>query len=169
MTNQFTNKAYLLIGGNVGDRIKNLDSAVKAINRNCGKVVNKSKIYETAAWGNENQPSFLNQLLIIETGKAPFDLLNSILNIESQLGRERNIRYGPRLIDIDILYYNDIILKTPQLTIPHPRISERNFSLIPLMELSPYKVDPELNLSITELHKACKDQLSVNIFNETEK
>ena len=110
MTNQFTNKAYLLMGGNVGERITNLNAAAAAISESCGKILTKSKVYETAAWGNENQPNFLNQLLVIETRLLPIDLLNQILNIESELGRKRDVPNDPRTIDIDILYYNDLTI-----------------------------------------------------------
>jgi 2-amino-4-hydroxy-6-hydroxymethyldihydropteridine diphosphokinase len=164
MTNQFTNKAYLLIGGNIGERISNLNAASAAIEESCGKIIAQSKIYETAAWGNENQPNFLNQLLIIETRLKPIDLLNQILNIETELGRKRDIPNDPRTIDIDILYYNDLVLKSAALTIPHPRIRKRRFSLVPLMETAPDLVDPDLNLSISEMYVQCDDQLAVNLF-----
>jgi 2-amino-4-hydroxy-6-hydroxymethyldihydropteridine diphosphokinase len=164
MTNQFTNKAYLLIGGNIGERISNLNAASAAIEESCGKITAQSKIYETAAWGNENQPNFLNQLFIIETCLMPMDLLNQILNIESVLGRKRDVPNDPRTIDIDILYYNDLVLKSKALTIPHPRIGKRRFSLVPLMEIAPDMVDPDLNLTIREMYERCDDQLAVNLF-----
>jgi 2-amino-4-hydroxy-6-hydroxymethyldihydropteridine diphosphokinase len=164
MTNQFTNKAYLLMGGNVGERITNLNAAAAAISESCGKILTKSKVYETAAWGNENQPNFLNQLLVIETRLLPIDLLNQILNIESELGRKRDVPNDPRTIDIDILYYNDLVLKSAALTIPHPRIGKRKFSLVPLMEIAPDLVDPDLNLSIREMYERCDDLLAVNPF-----
>jgi 2-amino-4-hydroxy-6-hydroxymethyldihydropteridine diphosphokinase len=164
MTNQFTNNAYLLMGGNVGERICNLQAATTAIEKSCGKILAKSKIYETAAWGNENQPNFLNQLLVIETRLLPIELLNQILNIEAELGRKRDIPNDPRTIDIDILYYNELVLKSEALTIPHPRINKRKFSLVPLLEIAPDKVDPALNLSIREMYKRCDDQLAVNLF-----
>jgi 2-amino-4-hydroxy-6-hydroxymethyldihydropteridine diphosphokinase len=164
MTNQFTNKAYLLMGGNVGERITNLNAAAAAISESCGKILTKSKVYETAAWGNENQPNFLNQLLVIETRLLPIDLLNQILNIESELGRKRDVPNDPRTIDIDILYYNDLVLKSAALTIPHPRIGKRRFSLVPLMEIAPDLVDPDLNLSIREMYERCDDLLAVNPF-----
>jgi 2-amino-4-hydroxy-6-hydroxymethyldihydropteridine diphosphokinase len=164
MTNQFTNKAYLLMGGNVGERITNLNTAAAAISESCGKILTKSKVYETAAWGNENQPNFLNQLLVIETRLLPIDLLNQILNIESELGRKRDVPNDPRTIDIDILYYNDLVLKSAALTIPHPRIGKRMFSLVPLMEIAPDLVDPDLNLSIREMYERCDDLLAVNPF-----
>jgi 2-amino-4-hydroxy-6-hydroxymethyldihydropteridine diphosphokinase len=164
MTNQFTNKAYLLMGGNVGERITNLNTAAAAISESCGKILTKSKVYETAAWGNENQPNFLNQLLVIETRLLPIDLLHQILNIESELGRKRDVPNDPRTIDIDILYYNDLVLKSAALTIPHPRIGKRMFSLVPLMEIAPDLVDPDLNLSIREMYERCDDLLAVNPF-----
>jgi len=164
MTNQFTNKAYLLMGGNVGERITNLNAAATAISESCGKILTKSKVYETAAWGNENQPNFLNQLLVIETMLLPIDLLHQILNIESELGRKRDVPNDPRTIDIDILYYNDLVLKSAELTIPHPRIGKRRFSLVPLMEIAPDLVDPDLNLSIGEMYERCDDLLAVNPF-----
>jgi 2-amino-4-hydroxy-6-hydroxymethyldihydropteridine diphosphokinase len=161
MPNQFTNSAYLLIGGNLGDRIGNLSQATEAIRNACGKLIGQSMIYETAAWGKTDQPDFLNQLLQIETNLSPADLLQSILHIENKLGRKRDLRFGARIIDIDILYYADIIWDTPELVIPHPRIAERLFTLVPLMELAPDLVDPRSGYTVAEMLSNCKDTLSV--------
>jgi 2-amino-4-hydroxy-6-hydroxymethyldihydropteridine diphosphokinase len=162
MPNQFTNKAYLLIGGNLGDRIGNLFLAIEAISHTCGKVTEQSQVYETAAWGKTDQPDFLNQLLLIETILSPEELLQSVLEIETKLGRKRELRFGARTIDIDILYYADLIIESPELVIPHPRIAERLFTLVPLMELAPDLIDPRSGCTIAGMLHNCNDTLSVS-------
>lgn len=162
MPNQFTNNVYLLIGGNLGDRVGNLTRATEAISNSCGRLTGRSMIYETAAWGKTDQPDFLNQLLQIETSLSPVQLLQSILDIENKLGRKRDLRFGARIIDIDILYYADLIMDTAELVIPHPRIAERLFTLVPLMELAPDLVDPQSGYTVAEMLSNCKDTLSVS-------
>src|SRR5689334_11033299 len=121
------NKAYLLIGGNVGDRHKNLEQAVQLVEGQAGKVAERSSIYETAAWGKEDQPPFLNQVLHVETELGPQALLQSILKAEQEMGRTRKEKYGPRTIDIDILLFNDDAVDTKELVIPHPQLHLRRF------------------------------------------
>lgn len=131
------NKVYLGLGTNMGDRLNYLDSACELIQNNSKiKILKKSKIYETKAWGYTDQADFLNMCLEIETSLNEYDLLEFCHEVEQKLNRERIIRWGPRTIDIDILFFNDIILKDENLHIPHPRISERAFVLIPLMDLN---------------------------------
>ena len=131
------NKAYLGLGTNMGDRIEYLLSACKILSENKDiNITNKSKIYETKAWGYTDQADFLNMCLEIETSLDEFKLLEVCESVEQKLNRERIIRWGPRTIDVDILFYNDIILNDEKLSIPHPRISERAFVLIPLMDLN---------------------------------
>ncbi|MGE5108119.1 MAG: 2-amino-4-hydroxy-6-hydroxymethyldihydropteridine diphosphokinase, partial [Sphingobacteriales bacterium] len=126
-----------------------------------GKVLRKSSLYETAAWGNSNQPDFLNQALVIETKKPVADVMLQILTIEKDMGRKRTVKNAPRLIDIDILFYNKEIYNNTNLTIPHPQIQNRRFVLVPLNELMPQFKHPVLNKSIHELLFRCKDKLEV--------
>ncbi len=158
------NKAYLLIGGNKGDRLKTLQQAVRSIDARAGKVLTESPVYETAAWGKTDQASFLNQALLIETPYAPDSLLEKLLQIEREMGRIRQEKYGPRTIDIDILLYNDLHLETARLTIPHPELANRRFALVPLNELAPELRHPVLHDSIQSLLKHCKDSLEVTLY-----
>lgn len=154
-------KAYLLTGGNMGNRKRNLKTASKLILEKCGVVNAASSLYETAAWGNTNQPSFLNQALEIETKLTAPQLMRSILKIEKEMGRVRKEKYGPRIIDIDILFYGDEIHDLKLLQLPHPELQNRKFALLPLAEIAPNLKHPVLKKKITTLLKACKDQLEV--------
>ena len=131
------NKAYLLTGGNEGDRYLNLQQARTNIELICGQLLQVSSLYETAPWGKTDQADFLNQVLLIETKWSPQALLKAILRIEEKGGRIRTVKNAPRTIDIDILFYDQLIIEEPGLTIPHPRIAERRFVLEPLNEISP--------------------------------
>jgi 2-amino-4-hydroxy-6-hydroxymethyldihydropteridine diphosphokinase len=155
------NKAYLLTGGNEGDRYMNLRQAKTNIEHICGRLLRVSSLYETAPWGNTNQPDYLNQVLLIETNMSPDLLLTSILTIEEKGGRIRTVKNAPRTIDIDILFYNNLVLDKPGLRIPHPRIAERRFVLEPLNEISPGFVHPVLAKTIHQLLLECKDVLAV--------
>ncbi|HEU4469830.1 MAG TPA: 2-amino-4-hydroxy-6-hydroxymethyldihydropteridine diphosphokinase [Flavisolibacter sp.] len=155
-------EAYLLTGGNTGDREAYLSKAAHQVAERCGPVLRRSSLYETAAWGMEEQPPFLNQVLLIKTALEPLRLLQTILSIEEALGRKRTLKYGPRTIDIDILFYNDTILQLEGLHIPHPRIQDRRFVLVPLNELAPGKIHPVLQKTLAALLKACEDPLEVN-------
>lgn len=131
------NKAYLGLGTNMGDRETYLSSAVKLLdNYENITVTNKSKIYETKAWGYIDQADFLNMCIEIKTSLNEYELLKVCQEVELKLNRERIIRWGPRTIDVDILFFNDVILNNEDLYIPHPRISERAFVLIPLMDIN---------------------------------
>jgi len=158
------NEAYLLTGGNIGDRLQHLLQAKTEISKSCGTILQKSSVYETAAWGNEQQESFLNQVLKIETEKTAQQLLLSILQIEEDLGRKRAQKYGPRTIDIDILFFNGEVVEEPGLTIPHPQIQNRRFVLVPLNEIAAHKVHPVLNKTMAQLLSECPDSLAVNKF-----
>jgi 2-amino-4-hydroxy-6-hydroxymethyldihydropteridine diphosphokinase len=155
------NKAYLLTGGNEGDRYLNLQQARTNIEHICGRIIQVSSLYETAPWGNSNQADFLNQVLIVETQMNPHELLAAILFIEEKGGRIRTVRNAPRTIDIDILFYNQLVLDQPGLHIPHPRIAERRFVLEPLNEISPDLIHPVSGKSIRQLLQECKDELAV--------
>ena len=156
------NEAYLLIGGNVGNRMEWLEKARKSIETLCGEVTRVSSIYETEAWGNQQQESFLNQAIQLETSLNEQQLLETILDIETRLGRKREVRYGPRTIDIDILFYNDLVIDSDHLVIPHPEIENRRFALECLNEIAPGKIHPKLLKTISQLLKQTNDPLKVN-------
>ena len=131
-------KAYLGLGTNIGDRLNYLNQACILLNSYDDiTITNKSSIYETKAWGYTEQNDFLNMCIEIKTRLNPQNLLKICNEVEQKLNRERIIRWGPRTIDIDILFFNDIILHEENLDIPHPRITERAFVLIPLMDINP--------------------------------
>ncbi|SIT28539.1 2-amino-4-hydroxy-6-hydroxymethyldihydropteridinediphosphokinase [Filimonas lacunae] len=156
------NRAYLLIGGNLGDRTAYLSRAVSQIQEKCGVVVQQSSIYETAAWGVEDQPSFYNQALLLHTSFAAPVLMQQLLDIETSLGRERTIKMGPRTIDIDVLLYNEEVIQSELITVPHPHLPQRRFALLPLAEIAPQYVHPQLHETITTLLKNCPDTLDVH-------
>jgi 2-amino-4-hydroxy-6-hydroxymethyldihydropteridine diphosphokinase len=152
------------MGGNTGNRLNNLKTASKTIEQRCGPILKRSFFYETAAWGMDGEPDFINQLLLIKTELDPEKLLSILLGIESEMGRTRQQIYASRDIDIDILYYNDIVYHSASLTIPHPRISQRKFALVPLAEIAPELVDPVLSINMTKLLNRCNDTLEVTLF-----
>jgi 2-amino-4-hydroxy-6-hydroxymethyldihydropteridine diphosphokinase len=155
------NTAYLLIGGNLGDRAAYLQTALKRIEETCGAISHYSSIYETAAWGNTNQPAFYNQAIKLDTALSPEALLQALLAIELDMGRVREEKYGPRTIDLDILMINNIVVDTPMLTIPHPQLHNRRFALLPLNEIAPALHHPVLDKTIHELLLNCPDTLDV--------
>jgi 2-amino-4-hydroxy-6-hydroxymethyldihydropteridine diphosphokinase len=158
------NLAYLLLGTNEGNRTGFIEKAIQEIKRNLGLIINQSSIYETAAWGKEDQAAFLNQILMVETKYNAIEILAKIQAIEKTLGRQRKIKWGARTIDIDILYFNDAIIDEPDLQIPHPRLHERAFTLIPMVEITPDLIHPILKLSQKELLMKCGDGLGVKIW-----
>ena len=141
---------YLALGTNLGDRSANLRVAIEALPSEIN-VIAESKVYETPPWGYENQPAFLNMAVKCETNLEPELLLKRLKQLEVQLGREQSFRWGPRLIDIDILFYGDLILKSESLIIPHPRLHERAFVLIPLADIASDFIHPILKKTIKEL------------------
>jgi len=157
-----TEGIYLLLGSNLGDKRMQLSSAIGKIARE-NVVIFQSEIYETAAWGNSDQPSFYNQVISIHTSLEPHDLLDHLLAIEQEMGRTRNGKWGARHIDIDILYYHDVVINTDSLTIPHPEIQNRRFTLIPMVELASQFSHPIINKTQEELLMICKDLLGVEV------
>ena len=153
--------AYLLIGGNLGNRSENLDQAIELIEKTCGSIVSKSSIYETAAWGLTEQPDFLNQVLVLQTKLEPENLMQQLLLIEEAMGRIRSIKMGPRTIDLDILLMEGIIVTTELLTLPHPALPKRRFALLPLSEVAPELIHPVEKKAISHLLKDCTDTLDV--------
>ena len=153
--------AYLLLGSNLGDRLSYLEQAKQLMAAKCGFITNQSSIYETAAWGITEQPSFYNQVIVLQTDLTPDTLMQSLLNIEEKIGRKRLIKYGPRIIDLDILLIESVILNTPLLTLPHPFLHERRFALLPLAEVAPLLLHPTIEKNISELLADCNDTLEV--------
>lgn len=129
-----------------------------------GPIIKLSSVYETAPWGKSDQPNYLNQGVQIETNFEPTELLSRCLKIEGQLGRVRDEKWGARLIDIDIIYFDNQIMNSKNLIIPHPRMAERKFVLEPLTEISPDFIHPLLKKTNKELLTDCKDQLSIKVF-----
>ncbi len=152
---------YLLLGSNLGDREQLLRQARNLLTVHIGPILNQSSLYRTEAWGMEQSPAFLNQILLIQSKASPTEILEQILNIESSLGRVRQRHYVDRTIDIDIIYYNKLVLEQPDLVIPHPRISLRRFVLEPLVEIAPSFVHPVLQVTNSQLLKQCLDPLLV--------
>ena len=158
------NISYLLIGGNQGDRVARLAIARDHIAAAGGHLLLASALYETAAWGKTDQPDFLNQAIKVSTTQDATAWLLTLLDIEEKMGRRRGEKYGPRIIDIDILFFNNSILHEPQLTIPHPEIQNRRFALTPLEEIAPFLIHPVLGKTIRELLAECTDPLAVKQF-----
>ncbi len=151
--------AYLHTGSNEGDRLRNLEVAQSHIERLAGAVVARSPVYETAAWGVEDQPDFLNQALKVATACSPLQLLEVALGIEQQMGRRRIRRWGQRLIDVDLLFYGQIRIHLPRLRLPHPELHRRNFVLLPLRDIAPELLHPELGLTVEALLAQSPDPL----------
>lgn len=162
-TNNCMNEVYLCLGGNLGNREENILDAIALILSTIGEIQEKSSIYETEAWGVQNQQAYLNQVIKINTLLPPNELLKKLLSIEKQLGRKRteSSNYESRTIDIDILFYNNLIIKNKELEIPHPRLHLRNFVLIPLNQINSKLMHPILNKSINAILAECTDVLPV--------
>jgi len=155
------NTVYLLTGSNLDNRHEQLSEAMFGIGKRCGEVVDFSSIYETAAWGKTDQRDFLNQAMMIYSPLDPSALLKELLAIEKYMGRERDEKYGPRVIDIDILFFNHQIIREPGLSIPHPRLQDRRFALEPLNEIAPALIHPAFHKPICQLLAECPDPLPV--------
>jgi len=157
---------YLGLGSNLGERQQYLAQARKMIAERVGEIAQASSVYATDAWGMEDQPGFLNQVVEVETELLPDQVLKAILQIERELGRERIIKWGERNIDIDIIFYEDRVLDTEKLTLPHPFLQERNFVLVPLAEIAPEFKHPVLQKTILDLLLLSDDKLAVKILSE---
>lgn len=155
------NQCYLLLGTNIGDKNHNLLQARELIMKRIGQITKPSAIYQTSAWGKEDQDDFLNQVLAVQTNRSPEQLLAECLEIERDLGRVRFEHWGERLIDIDILYYEDEVITSQRLTVPHPEIQNRKFTLVPLVEIAPEYVHPKMNQTNRELLGLSTDELEV--------
>jgi 2-amino-4-hydroxy-6-hydroxymethyldihydropteridine diphosphokinase len=136
--------AFLALGSNLGDRTASLEDALRRLNATRGVTVTAvSQAYETEPWGVTDQPSFANAVAHIETDLAPAELLAACKRIEGEMGRQSGLRYGPRPIDIDVLLYGAERIDTPELTVPHPRLLERDFVVTPLLEVAPNATLPD--------------------------
>jgi len=159
---------YLHTGSNLGDRISHLAQACEMLEKQVGKISNRSRLYETEAWGMKDQPDFINQALEVQTELVPDEVLFHIKKIEKEIGRQENKKWHERIIDIDILFFGNTMLSTDKLKIPHPHCHERMFVLVPLMEIAGEFIHPFLNLSIEELYMNCEDPLEVYLIEEEE-
>ncbi|MFT6937615.1 MAG: 2-amino-4-hydroxy-6-hydroxymethyldihydropteridine diphosphokinase [Saprospiraceae bacterium] len=158
------NIVYLHTGSNLGNREENLSKVNDLIAKFIGKIVTESRLYETEAWGVTNQPNFYNQALKVETNLKPQAILEKTLQIENEdFNRIRTEKWTARIIDIDILFYNDEVIKTDNLVIPHPHLHQRNFVLIPLMEIAGEMEHPILKETIEDLYWKSEDSLEVLI------
>lgn len=158
------NKVYLLLGGNVGARNLALHSAERYIENKLGNIILQSSVYETEAWGKHDQAPFLNKVILVETEMKPQKVLETALQIEKLMGRNREgQKWHERIIDVDILFYNDEVINEKDLTIPHPYLQERRFTLVPLNEIATDYIHPALKKSINALLSECTDPLEVKI------
>ena len=157
-----TQHLFLSLGGNLGNTREIFEGAYPHIEKKIGKIAVYSSIYQTEAWGPIPQEDFLNQVVLVTTTLKPEACLTELLEIERQFGRERKERWGPRTLDLDILFYGDVIIAASDLSIPHPRIAERKFILTPLAEIAPLFEDPIAKKSMVTLLKECTDESQVN-------
>ena len=151
------NIVFLQLGGNLGDREQLLKDAILAIENRVGNIIDLSKVYESTPWRVEGQNNYLNQIIKVKTTLLAREVLSTVLNIEKQLGRIRLEKWGERLIDIDIIFYNNSIIETPELCIPHKHLHERMFVLTPLCDIASKMVHPKYNKTIEELLQECND------------
>lgn len=154
-------KAFIALGSNLGDREENLKKATVEIESNFGVTIKRSSIYETKPWGKANQPDFVNQVVVVDTFKSPEDCLTILLSIEDRMGRKREEKWGARIIDLDLLYVGNFILETEKLKLPHPGIPHRKFVLVPLVEIDPEFIHPQLRKTQQQLLAECSDLLEV--------
>jgi len=159
--------AYLSLGSNLGDRLQYLKKAIKEIEESDKISIKKiSSVYETKPVGCENQPQFLNLVLEVQTSLGPLPLLERLLAIEKEMGRKREEKWGSRNVDVDILLYADLIVNSDRLAIPHPRMHQRKFVLVPLAQIAPQTLHPLLKKNVKEILEGCDDNSVVNIFIE---
>lgn len=154
----------LLMGSNLGDRLSHMENAMRRLSDVVGEVQCHSATYETAAWGKTDQPVFLNRAVMIKTRLTPAQVLLSILKIEKEMGRLREVKWGERTIDIDILLYENHVVNEPDLVIPHPEMHKRRFALVPMHEITPDALHPTFGKTIAMLLAECPDNLAVTPF-----
>lgn len=151
----------LLTGSNLGVRENNLEAASAYVEKTIGKLKKSSSLYESEPWGNKDQPSYINQALMVVTSLLPKELLNAIHTIEHAMGRVRNHKWEARIIDIDILFYDDLVFTAPGLKIPHPEFINRTFAILPVIEISADHVHPQNHLTMRQVLELCKDKGNV--------
>lgn len=151
------NQVYLLTGSNIGDSPAYLKQAFETISAKVGPIIQASSLYKTAPWGNTEQQDFYNQVLGVETNLTAEEVLHAVLIIEQEMGRERHVKWAPRTIDIDVLFYNNAVINEPELNVPHPLLHKRRFTLEPLNEIAPQLVHPVFDKSINTLLAECED------------
>ena len=158
---------FVLLGSNLGDRELLVNQASKMIGERCGKIVAKSRLYESEPWGFKSEHWFLNQVVKVETALSPDDLMKELLEIEKELGRDRSVPhegYVSRPMDLDILYFGNEIIDNQMVTAPHPRLHERRFTLLPLCDVAPDFVHPVMKKTNLQLLDECQDAGKVNIY-----
>ena len=158
---------FVLLGSNLGDRELLVNQASKMIGERCGKIVAKSRLYESEPWGFKSEHWFLNQVVKIETAFSPDALMGVLLEIEKELGRDRSVPhegYVSRPMDLDILYFGNEIIDTQMVKAPHPRLHERRFTLLPLCDIAPDYVHPVMKKTNLQLLDECQDAGKVNIY-----
>ncbi len=157
---------YLLLGSNIGNKIQHIEDAQAHVEKHIGHINLKSSKYRTEPWGLENQEDFINMVIQVTSDLSPEIVLNKIKDIEQQVGRTETEHWGPRVIDIDILYCDDKVVNTEKLQIPHPQISNRNFVLIPLIEIAGDMTDPVHKITIDEIYEKCTDTCEVYMYDD---
>ena len=158
---------FVLLGSNLGDRELLVNQASKMIGERCGKIVAKSRLYESEPWGFKSEHWFLNQVVKVETAFSPDALMEVLLEIEKELGRDRSVPhegYVSRPMDLDILYFGNEIIDTQMVKAPHPRLHERRFTLLPLCDIAPDYVHPVMKKTNLQLLDECRDAGKVNIY-----
>ncbi len=156
-------EVYLLLGSNEGMPAENLATARLLVEERAGAIVKLSSIYETEAWGVKEQQNFLNQAIQIQTNLSPSKLLTALKNIEKEMGRKETTKWGPRVIDVDILFYANQSIDLPDLKIPHPYIQERRFTLVPMAEIAQDFIHPTIKKTMIELLRSCADNSEVKL------
>jgi len=160
---------YLSLGSNIGKRLRNLQTAIKRLREIGFDIIKSSAIYKTDAWGVTDQPNFLNLILKGKTKLSPKELLKEIKRIEKEIGRKPTKKWGPRVIDIDILFYDKKVFKSNVLTIPHPQLHKRAFVLIPLKEIAPRLIHPLIKKTVSQMLNNLNDNNSVVLYNKSAK
>lgn len=159
--------SFILLGSNLGEREMLMKTAMDMIGKRCGELVSCSEIYESEPWGFDSDNNFLNQIISIRTELNPHDLLKELLSIEADLGRQRKSdihTYESRPMDLDILYYDDLIIDDDDLILPHPRLHRRRFTLLPLCDIAPDFIHPLFKKSNKVLLEECEDDSNVNVY-----